>query len=407
MPQYFYTAKSLKGETKTGTMEAKDEHELARLLHNDGYMLISASSEDQETKKGALNLDIISRFFKVSVVDKMMFTRNLQVMVSAGISLPRAIRTLENQSRNKRFKEALLDISEEPTTGKRFSDGLAKHPDIFPELFLSMVRVGEEAGTLEEILKNLTHQMEREHELQSRIKGAMMYPAVIFCAMVGIGALMMVMVVPKLAETFKDMNIELPATTKIVMSLADFMTTKWYILIAAVIGIVALFRILISTKIGKRILDTVSLRMPLISPIVKKINTAYTARILGSLFNSGVPIVRALEITADTLTNSYFRDALLVAAGEVSKGSRLGDALKPYENLYSPMVIQMVEVGEETGETSSILQKLADFYEEEVAETTKNLSSVIEPIMMVIIGAAVGFFAVSMMQPLYGMLGSI
>ena len=406
MPEYFYTAKSFKGETKSGVISSKDQSELARILHQEGYFLISASLEEKEvkTKKTLISLPFLGG---VSITEKMFFTRNLQVMIGAGISLPRAIRILAGQARSKKFKAALSNIADEITRGKNFSDSLKKYSNIFPELFQSIIKVGEETGTLEETLKTLTQQMEREHELKSKIKGAMLYPAVIICAMLGIGIVMLIMVVPKLAETFKELNIELPLTTRLIISLGTFLAEKWYLAVAIIVVILLLLRTILKTKIGKRIIDKTVLKIPIISSITRKTNSAYTARTLSSLFSSGVPIVRALEVVSGSLGNFYFKRAMADAAEKVRKGSKLSEALKFHENIYPTIVIQMIEVGEETGETSGILSKLADFFEEEVSNATKNLSAVIEPVLMLLIGAAVGFFAISMVQPMYSMLGAI
>jgi len=406
LPKYFYTAKSLKGEPKSGTLEAKDKSELARTLRQEGYVLIKAGLEGEEIKrkKFKISLPFLGR---ISLTEKMMFTRNLQVMIAAGISLPRALRTLALQTKSKKFKKALFNIAEEITKGKSFSDSLQKHPNIFPEVFTSMVKVGEEAGTLEEVLKTLTQQMEREYELKSKIKGAMIYPAVIICAMLGIGFLMLVMVVPKLAETFRELNVELPPTTKVVISFGTFLAEKWFFAILIAILLFFVFRIILKTKRGKRMVDFLSLKIPIISPIIRKTNSAYTVRTLSSLFASGVPIVRSLEIVSAALGNIYFREAMTESAEKVRKGSKLSESLRPYQDIYPSIIIQMIEVGEETGETSDILGKLADFFETEVGNATKNLSAAIEPILMLIIGAVVGFFAISMVQPMYSMLGAM
>ena len=270
-----------------------------------------------------------------------------------------------------------------------------------------MIKVGEESGTLEDVLKVLTEQMEREHDLRSKILGALMYPAVILGAMAGIGVLMLIMVVPKLAETFKELDVELPATTRLVIFLGNFLAEKWYLAILIIVAIVILIRLAARTKQGKKLIDKTILKIPLISSLVKKTNSVYTTRTLSSLITAGVPIVRSLEIVSQSLSNFYFREALKNAAEKVRKGGKLSESLLPYQNIYPSLVLEMVAIGEETGETSAILGKLADFFEEEVTNITKNLSSVIEPILMLIIGGVVGFFAVSMVQPMYSMLGAI
>ena len=402
MPKYFYTAKSLKGEEKSGILEAKNIHQLAKKLREEGFILIKAETEEGVVKKRKFAISL--PFGGVGLKEKMFFARNLQVMVASGLPLPRAIETLSSQTKSKKFQKALLSIKEDIIKGKSFSETLSSYPNIFSELFQSMVKVGEESGTLEEILKILASQMEKENELKSKIMGAMLYPAVIICAMIGIGILMLVMVVPQLAATFKELEIELPVTTKFVMGLGTFLVEKWYLVILILVFFIFFFLQTMRTKRGKAVIDALLLKLPIVSPIIRKTNAARTVRTLGSLIASGVPIVRGLEIVSGTLGNIYFKKAISEAAERVRKGEKLSEALKPYQDIYSLTVIQMIAVGEETGETSSILQKLADFFEEEVERATENLAAVIEPVIMLIIGAAVGFFAISMVQPMYSML---
>jgi type IV pilus assembly protein PilC len=406
MPKYFYTARSQSGEQKTGTIEAKSEHELAQILRQEGYLLVSASLEELKSKKRLVKFSF-PFFGRVSLKEKIFFTRNLRVMIAAGISLPRALRILSEQTKSKKFKTALLDIAEKINKGESFSQALSFHSDIFPELFQNMIKVAEEAGTLEDVLRVLAEQIEKEKELRSKIAGALIYPAVIVGAMFGIGILMLVVVVPKLAETFKELGIELPLTTRFVIFLGTFLSQKWYLMPLIIVGFLVLFRIILKLRRGQRLLAAFVLKIPIISVLVKKNNAAATARTLSSLIIAGVPIVRSLEIISRALGNVYFREAIAEAAEKVRKGEKIYQALGPYQNLYPSLVLEMIKVGEETGETASILAKLADFYEEEVTNTTKNLSAVIEPLLMLFIGAVVGFFAISMVQPMYSMLQAI
>ncbi len=405
MPSYFYLAKSLKGEEKSGTLEAKNERELARILHQEGYVLVRAEPEEKEIKKKKFQISI--PFSGVSLAEKIMFTRNLKVMISAGIALPRILRTLSQLTKSKKLKIALLDIEEKINKGKNFSDGLSCHPSIFPELFIGIIKVGEESGTLEEVLKILTQQMEREQDLKSKLLGALAYPAVIILAMLGIGFLMLIKVVPQLAKTFAELNIELPTTTKIVINIGNFLASFWYLIPLIILILLLLLRAALRTKTGRKLIDTLSLKMPIISALVIKTNCASCVRTLSSLVAAGVPIVRSLEIIADSMGNLYYKESIKEAAEEVKKGGKISEAFKKYTNIYPILVNQMLAVGEETGQTSDILEKLADFYEEEVTNTTKALSSLIEPVLMLVIGAAVGFFAISMVQPMYSMLGAI
>lgn len=403
MPRYNYIGKTLQGEPRSGTLEAKNEHQLARILRREGCILISVESGElkKEKRKFAVPISFLGR---VSLTEKIMFVRNLGVMVAAGVPLPRSLEILAKQSKNKKLKKILLDVKEEIIKGKTFSGALGKYSNIFSELFVSMVEVGEETGTMEDVLKVVVRQMEKRHEISSRVKGAMVYPTVILLAMTGVGILMLILVVPKLSQVFTDLGVELPMTTRFVISLGTFLKRFWYTLPLLIIFSIVSFRAILKTKIGKLAFDTLILKIPIFSPIIKKTNSAHTVRTLSSLIAAGVPIVRSLEIVSNSLSNVNYKKAISEAADSVRKGGKLSEVLKGYENIYPSLIIQMIEVGEETGETANILEKLADFFEEEVSNATKNLSSVIEPVLMLIIGAAVGFFAISMIQPIYSML---
>ncbi len=404
MPRYFYTAKDKIGQTKTDFLDAKNSEELASSLRQQGLFLISFQSEksSQERTAGALTI-----FNKVSLPEKLFFIRNLQVMITAGVSLPKAVQTLSLQAKSKYFKKALGEIKDKIIQGKSFSESLVGYPAVFSELFQNMIKVGEESGTLEQVLKNLARQLEKEQELRSKIKGAMIYPLVIVSAMVLIGIAMLIFVVPQLAETFAELELSLPLTTRIVIFLGTFLREKWYWLPIIVFVVIFGVKQIVNTKLGKRVFDSMVLRIPIACSLIKQMNSANFARTLSSLTEAGVPLVRSLEIIAGTMNNVYFKESLLLAVDQVRKGAKLSEILRTNEKLYLPIVIQMIEVGEETGETARVLGELAGFLEEEVANAAKNISSLIEPLLMLLVGAAVGFFAVSMLQPMYSMLQGI
>ena len=402
MPKYSFLAISSEGKTEKGILEAKDEFELAKILKERKLILVRAEKVKEKRK-----FQISLPSFGVPLSEKMFFTRNLKIMISAGVPLPRAILNLSQQTRSKRFKVILEKISERIVKGEKFSEAISLFPQIFNEFYQNMIKVAEETGRLEDVLEILARQMERENELRSKIKGAMIYPAVIVFALIGVGILMLIFVVPKLAETFKELGVELPMTTKIVISLGTFLANNFLILFFFFIFIIFLLSQFLRTKIGKRIFDKISLSFPIFSSLVKKSNSASTARSLSALISAGVSLPRALEITANTLGNVFYKEALFSCAEKVRKGGKLSESLKPYQKIYPLTLISMIEVGEETGETSEVLSKIADFYESEVSDAAKNLTSIIEPILLLIIGAAVGFFAISMVQPMYSMLGAI
>ncbi len=407
MPNYFYSAKSISGQTKTGSQETASEAELAHALRSEGFILTSVRVLEQATTTKKNFWSFLPSLRRVPLTEKIVFAQHLAVMIGAGLPLTRALEALGLQTRNKKFASIIKGINDDIKKGTALADSLAKYQKVFSELFINMVKVGETGGNLEEVLKLLADQMRKDYDLRSKVKSAMIYPAVILVAMIGIGAIMMVTIVPKLSAIFKELHTELPFTTRVVIGLSDFLSQQWWLAILIVIGLVLAARFVLKSKRGKNTFDWIILRSPIFGEIIKKINSARLARTLGSLIKSGVPIVQGLKIIAGTLTNSLFRQSLEYAAGEVQKGQTLNEALKKYSQIYPPMVSQMLEVGEETGTLDEIMIKLAEFYEEDVATITKGLSAIIEPILMIIIGAAVGFFAVSMLQPMYSMMEAI
>lgn len=404
MPTYTYTAKTLGGQTEKGSREAASEAELARILREEGLILTSVQLAQAAAKKGTRKFVGLFSFGRVPLVEKMMFAEHLSVMIGAGLALTRALEALSSQTKNRLFSRALIQINEDVKRGSSFADSLAQYPKIFSELFVNMVKVGEASGNLEKVLKILAYQMKKDHEMISRVKSAMIYPMIIVLAVLAVGALMMILVVPKLTQIFREMHTELPLTTRLVIFISDWLSQHWLwgILIAALL--IFVIRALARTRRGSSFIDWLILKLPVFGEISKKINSGRLALTLGSLIESGVPIVSGLQIVAGTLSNKNFSQSLKEAAGAIQKGEPFSKSLKKYPQLYPAMVNQMVEVGEETGTLGEILTKLAGFYEEEVANVTKGLASIIEPILMIIIGVVVGFFAVSMIQPMYSIM---
>lgn len=407
MPKFSYKAKNFDGGKDEGVMDASDEGHLARLLKQKGYFLVSAeiNTEKRETKKLTAVTNFFQGLFGVPLAEKLFFTRNLEIMIKTGVTLPRAFRILSQQAKSRKFKKSLIDISDRITKGENVSSCMAAYPAIFSILYKETMKIGEETGKLEDALHILSVQMEREHKIKSDIKTAMAYPIIVLGMAGLIGVFMFIFAVPRLKESFTELNVHLPFTTRAIFAFVDFLTQQWPIAILLFGVLFVAVVIFFKSKKTDRIKSAVLLRIPVISKIAKTANSALILRTLSSLLEAGVPIVRTLEITGGALGNYYFKTSLLEAAKSVEKGEKLSKALSPYEGIYSPVVIQMMEVGEETGETPAVLEKLADFYEEEVSAATKKLSSVIEPFLILIIGGAVGFFAVSMMQPMFSMMG--
>ncbi|MFZ2192753.1 MAG: type II secretion system F family protein [Candidatus Moraniibacteriota bacterium] len=402
----FYSAKNYSGELKTGEVDISNERDLAAQLRADGFMLTSFK-ELEEEKENKVSVRFMDRFSSISLKDKLMFTRNLSVMISSGLPISRAVKNISTQTKNKKFQKILNNIFEDIQAGVTFADGLARYPSIFGDLFVNMIRVGETSGNLEEILGILAIQLEKEHELNSKIKGALIYPAVIIVVMIAIGVLMLTYILPKMMGVFKDMNVDLPASTKFLILLSDTIRNHYIILLIIFVFGGIFLKFFLTTKMGKKTLAFTLINIPLVSNLVIKNNCARFARIYSSLLRSGVPVVASLKIVADTLTNYYYKDALNESAEEVQKGVALSNIIEKKAKIFPVLMVQMIQVGEETGKTESVLLKLAEFYEDEISQISKNMSSIIEPVLMVFIGGAVGFFAVSMLQPMYSIMDNI
>ncbi|MCR4330577.1 MAG: type II secretion system F family protein [Patescibacteria group bacterium] len=400
-----YKAIGSGGEKISNSAEAKDKFDLARQLKAEGKLLIFAEEEGHKT---VVNMTYVNAFLsRVTMQDKIIFARNLSAMVHAGLSLSRGMNILERQTKNEKFKKILRTVGDDIKEGSSLGDSMKKHPSAFSSLFVAMVRAGEESGSLTQSLKLIGSQMEKSYNLQRKIRGALVYPAIIMIAMVIVGALMMIFVVPTLTSTFKELSAELPLSTQFIIFVSDVLiahTVAIFSLLAVVIVmLIAFFR----TQRGKRILDFTFLRIPIIGKLVKKTNSARTTRTLSSLLSSGVDIVEALGITGDVLQNSYYKEVVAEAREGIQKGRPLSSNFLKAEGLYPLMVGEMMEVGEETGQLSEMLLEIADFYEGEVEEATKSMATIIEPFLMIVVGAVVGFFAIAMISPTYSLLSNI
>lgn len=402
----FYTAKNYSGEVKSDEIEVKDEKDLAKILRSENYVLTSFKKLEVEKEKGS-GISFWDRFSTIPLKEKLMFTRNLSVMVASGLPVSKSLKNLAIQTRNKKFQAILKNIQEDVQAGNQLSDGMAKFPGVFNDLFVNMIRVGEVSGNLEQVLRILALQMEKDHDIMRKTKGALVYPAVILVAMIGIGFLMMIFVVPQLTAMFDEFDSELPTSTKFIIFLSNLFESHWVLMLSGVIVLVFFVVVFLKTAAGKKTMGFISINFPGISNLVIKLNCARFCRIYSSLLGSGVPVVEALKILSRTLGNFRYKKILVKATENVQKGETLSSIIYEEKKVFPVLVPQMIEVGEETGKTEEVLAKLADFYEQEVDQLTKNLSSIIEPILMIFIGTAVGFFAISILQPMYSVMENI
>jgi type IV pilus assembly protein PilC len=403
--QFSYKAVKDSGEVITGTSSAESEEALYAELKESGMTLISATTKQARSFSSFFS-GINARIGRIKEEEKIIFARNLGAMIGAGLPIGRALSVLERQTKNEKFKLVLRSLDESIKAGQPLSVALAVFPDVFPPLFVSMVRAGEESGNLVDSLKSISSQMEQTYKLKKKIRGAMMYPAIILFAMVIIAILMLIFVIPTLTATFEELNVDLPMSTQVIIAVSNFLQENTLISLGLLIGVFVGGGYLLRTKPGKRFLDTVFLKVPIISPLVKEVNSSRTAGTLASLLRAGVEVVSAIEITKDIVQNSYYKEILEEVRISVEKGDPMSEVFKNSEHLYPPLVGEMVSVGEETGKLSELLAQISIFYDEDVDQKTKDMSAIIEPFLMVIIGAVVGFFAISMISPMYSLTNS-
>ncbi|HMP67375.1 MAG TPA: type II secretion system F family protein [Candidatus Paceibacterota bacterium] len=403
--EFHYKAINKNGELIEGKKIAENELALNKDLRSEQMNLIFA---EPASKFGIKN---ISNYFKsfgtVSEHDKIIMYRNLGAMIKAGLSLTRALSVMHRQAKNKKLKSVLQTVNDKVKKGSSLSDALATFPKIFTSLMISMVRAGEESGNLVQSLRVTAEQMEKNYLLKKKVRGAMVYPAVIIFAMILIGFFMLIYVVPTLTSTFAELNIELPASTRFIIGLSDFLQNNFALVLILIVIFIFTFSYLLKTKNGKKYFHLFLIKSPLISPLVREINSARTTRTLASLLGAGVPFVRSLEITKEVVQNIYYKRVIEKAEKNIQVGLPISSVFAENDDLFPAFVSEMMAVGEETGEMGGMLLEVADFYESEVDQKTKNISTIVEPVLMVIVGIVVGFFALSMIGPMYSLVEGI
>jgi len=357
--------------------------------------------------KGRL-LDLNISFGGVSNKDIVVFTRQLSTMVDAGLPLVRSLDVLAVQQTSKKFKNTIINIKESVEAGTTFSDALAKHPKVFSNLYVSLVKAGETGGVLDVILKRLAEYLEKMDSIKRKIKGAMVYPLIVVCVSVSVLAIVIIFVVPVFAEMFKDMGTTLPTLTQVIVDISNFTRNN---IIYILIAIVAIFFTIItsynrSAKV-RRFYDAFLLKLFLIGDLIQKTAIARFCRTLATLTSGGIPILDGLQITAKASGNIIIEEAILRARLEISQGTTLADPLRREPKIFPPMVTQMISIGEQTGALDDMLNKIADFYEDEVDIAVTTLMSALEPLMIVFLGGTVGIIVVSMYLPMFKLVSTL
>lgn len=398
MPQFNYVSVSREGRQLSGIMAAPNREEaINELRKNGGRPLLL---HEVKAKKQGLSFKN-----KAKLKDLVVFSRELSTMISAGVPLPRSLETLADQAENKYFKEVILNVHHDVESGIALGDAMSKHPKVFSEVYVNMVRAGESGGILDDIMKRLATQVEKDASIRHKIKGAMAYPLVILTVTILAFFAIMLFIMPKISKIITDLggaDAQLPVYTRAMLSVSSFIKGNiLFILVAAALGIF-LFRRYISTNKGKYWWHGLLLRAPIFGKVIGKIVIARFARTFSSLMGAGVSVLDALEVTGKAVGNKVIQRELETVAKNVRNGQSLGKQLLAAPH-FPPIVGQMMQVGEETGKIDEILVKVADFYEEEVDTVVDSLASIIEPLMIVLLGGLVGMIAASVMGPIAGL----
>jgi len=398
----------MSGQEVAGAREAVDRFALARELRNEGLVVVTAS-EQTSGGGGWLVAKVFSSFsfLRVRMKDRIIFAGNLGSMLSAGLSLSRSLSVLSRQTSSKYFRQVIVEIGEKINKGGSLSQSLAAYPNVFPEFFSAMVASSEESGKLAEALKLVAEQLEKSYGLRRKILGALLYPTVIIIAVIAVAGLMMVFLIPTLSATFRELNVPLPFSTRLVIGLSDFLVNNLLLTVVSLALALILTIVFFRSGRGRIFLAAVVLRLPFVKHLVQQSNSATVLRSLSSLISAGVSMTRAIEVTTKVIQNYYYQQVLDEALEKIQKGLPLSAVLAAHQNLFPIFASEMAAVGEETGRLADLLLKGAEFFEDEVNQVTKNLSTIVEPVLMILIGLAVGFFAISMIGPMYSLSNAI
>lgn len=400
MPKFNYTTVSDDNKTVHGSMDALSRDEVTETLTKQGRKVMQVTLAT-DGKKSSFSLFTP----KVKQVEMVIFTRQLATMVSAGVPLLRALNTLQSQVQSKKLKDVIGEVCKDVEGGSQLADALQKHPDVFTDIYINMVRAGEAAGIVDDVLKRLATQEEKTSSMRKKIKSASTYPLVLLVLTVVAFFGLMIFIIPTIGRVLKDLggpNAKLPAMTQAMLDFSDFMVHYWYILIGILFITIFMARKYLKTEPGKLFLHGFVLKIPILNTLITKIAVARFTRTFSALIGAGVSVVEALKVTSRALGNKVFEQEVLDAVQRVINGQPLSKSLEA-SKLFPAIVSQMLAVGEETGQTDTVLVKVADFYDEEVDATIDSLSSILEPVMIVIMGGAVGFIAFNVMGPIASM----
>jgi len=402
VPTYRYSAMDASGRTVNGRLEA-DSFELVRAKLSDlNYHVLSI----RQARGGSGFKDAMANMQRVKLRDLVVFSRQFATMIDAGLSVVKCLDILQKQTRNTKMKEVIGEVKRDVAGGASLTEAVQKHPRIFSPLYVNMIRSAEAGGILDIVLDRLSTFLEKEQETRNKIKSAMTYPAVVFSFAMLMLVGLLFFVLPKFKGIFETMGLALPLSTRLMLNSSTYMKSYWYVALVFMVGSVIVIKMIARTDKGKYAIDNAKLRVPIFGDLLLKTAVSRFARTFGTLISSGVPVLRALEIVSDTAGNRVVSETVVRARHSIKEGEKISTPLFG-SKIFPVMVTQMIAIGEETGRLDQMLVKVSNFYDDEVDNTLKSLTSLIEPLMIVGLGLIVGFIAISVISPIYSLVGSL
>ncbi len=401
--KFNFKVKTQTGENKEGSINASSREAAISLLQKNNFLIVSL---EREAKKNEWNKIFLKYYDKVTVKETMVFFRQMSILIEARVPIVMSLTAVKEQTSNKYFIKVIQEMINDIEDGAPFSVAMEKHPDVFSKLSINIIRAGETSGNLKKAIDYVEANIEKNYNLSVRVKSALIYPTLVLSVFFVIGFIVISFIVPKLTLMIKELNANIPWYTQVVIVLSDFMSTYWWAVAIIIIGIVAGFFYYVNTEDGKKEWDDLKIRLPIVGIIFRYVYIVRFAENLAILLQGGIPITRALSVASSVVNNVVYERIFLKATKEVKKGGNMSTVLS-YSMLIPSMVTHMIKIGEDTGQIDTVLGHIAKFYNQEVETMTKNLSVILEPVIMIIIGVAVGFMAFAILMPIYNIAGQI
>lgn len=396
-----YKATTQDGKIIRGVMDANDANDAANYLRGKNLFPIQINKQGED-----LLSKVLPFLNKVGDTDLILFTRQLSSMLASGLTLLRALQIYKDEIENESMRDIVTGVINDIEEGKTFSYSIAKYPNVFTPIYISLIKAGESSGLLDKVLLRLANNLEKQSKLKSTVKSALLYPAIIVVLMLFVMFIMMIFVIPQLSVLYTNLNVPLPLPTKIIVGLSGFIGAFWPLIFILIIVLIVLFRRWRKTEQGQIIMDNIILKLPVFGKLISQTILSEFSRTLGLLIGTGTLVVESLLETADTTGNIYYKNAIKSISKQVEKGISVGDAMSSY-SLFPPMLVQLVKIGEQTGKMDETLTKASEYFEGEVNQTVKTLTTALEPFIMVVLGVGVAFLIVSVITPIYSLISSL